>query len=57
MSAVNQKSKRKTLTFTANYNFRKGAYLALTVNKTKGVMSYKKVKKSEINAEIIKELN
>jgi uncharacterized protein (TIGR01655 family) len=57
LTAVSNKLNHKNVTFTADHNLRKGAYLALTVNKDKGVTSFKEVEKSEIKAEIIKELN
>ena len=56
LPAVNKKLDKKTVKFTADHNLRKDAYLALTVHKTKGVTSYKEVKKSEIKANIFKEI-
>ena len=57
LPAVNKHNVKKATKFTADHNLRKGAYLALTVNKTKGVTGYKEVKKSEIRASILKEIN
>ncbi|GAB2021583.1 YxeA family protein [Pseudolactococcus yaeyamensis] len=57
LPAVNKRNVKKATKFTADHNLRKGAYLELTVNKTKGVTGYKEVKKSEIKASILKEIN
>ncbi|GAX47501.1 YxeA family protein [Pseudolactococcus reticulitermitis] len=57
LPAVNKRGDKKTPKFTADHNLRKGAYLELTVNKTKGVTSYKEVEESEIKANILKEIN
>lgn len=57
LPAVNKKLDKKNIEFNADHNLRKQAYLELTVNKNKGVTSFKEVKKSEIKSEIIKELN
>ena len=57
LPAVNKRLDKKKIKFTADHNLKKEAYLALTVNKTKGVTSYQEVKKSEIKATILKEIN
>ena len=57
LPAVNKRLDKKKIKFTADHNLRKEAFLALTVNKTKGVTSYQEVKQSEIKATILKEIN
>ena len=57
LPAVNKRNVKKATKFTGDHNLRKGAYLELTVNKTKGVTGYKEVEKSKIKASILKEIN
>lgn len=49
--------KEKRVTFMADHNLRKEAYLKLTVNSVKGVTSWEEVKKSEVPKEALKKLN
>lgn len=49
--------KKKRVTFMADHNLRKEAYLKLTVNSVKGVTSWEEVKKSEVPKEALKKLN
>ena len=47
----------RRVTFMADHNLRKEAYLKLTVNSVKGVTSWEEVKKSEVPKEALKKLN
>ncbi|MDR2976009.1 MAG: YxeA family protein [Streptococcaceae bacterium] len=56
-AAFKNSGDEKSVTFTADHNLRKEAYLKLTYNESKGVTNWEEVQKSEISKSALDGIN
>lgn len=57
LPAYNEDGKEKEVTFTADKNLRKGAYLKLYYKKSKGVTTFEEVSSKNVPAKAAEKLN